>query len=305
MAQGDTHRRPTDIEAPREACLDAADSPHAVPPDDQPSAPLPAQPPALPKRTDSPPLGQPPQPTRDVVGWRWFGEATRQMPSWLASMIVHMGLLILLAWYTLPPAVADRMINHLVVSSADAGLDPLERLEEQPLEPIDLRPVPDEVLTVDEAVRAPTSDIASMEKAVSTSPSVDLGDFGFSTAPRSDPMAVVGGLGGGALSGRGDQARKQLVQRYDGTPQSEAAVEAALAWLANHQFADGGWSFAQQLAPRCQGRCRDPGIFSSARNAATGLALLPFLGAGQTHKTGKYQRVVRAGLYFLTSRQDP
>ncbi|MBN2217563.1 MAG: hypothetical protein JW719_09315, partial [Pirellulales bacterium] len=28
-------------------------------------------------------------------------------------------------------------------------------------------------------------------------------------------------------------------------------------------------------------------------------------GAGQTHKTGKYQRVVRAGLYFLTSRQDP
>jgi hypothetical protein len=34
------------------------------------------------------------------------------------------------------------------------------------------------------------------------------------------------------------------------------------------------------------------------------LALLPFLGAGHTHKKGKYQEVVQAGLYYLASHQD-
>ena len=31
------------------------------------------------------------------------------------------------------------------------------------------------------------------------------------------------------------------------------------------------------------------------------MALLPFLGAGQTHKEGKYKKNVQAGLYFLMS----
>ena len=45
-------------------------------------------------------------------------------------------------------------------------------------------------------------------------------------------------------------------------------------------------------------------MLTNARNAATGLALLPFLGAGQTHKKGEYQKVVQAGLYFLGNRMD-
>src|SRR6185436_3559632 len=34
----------------------------------------------------------------------------------------------------------------------------------------------------------------------------------------------------------------------------------------------------------------------------TAMALLPFLGAGQTHRQGVYKEVVRRGLYFLTSQ---
>jgi len=262
-------------------------------------------PPELPKRPPRLPAGEP---TEAVVPGRmpWVGEVTRQMPSWATSMVVHMGLLFLLAWYTLPAPAVDRMVNHLVVSSDDQGLGELERLEEEHLEEIDLKPAPEEVLTVNDAASAPSQDVSPMTDVAPAAPSFDLSEFGFHTAPRSDPMAVVGGLGGGALGGRGDRARKGLVARYGGTPQSEKAVDAALEWLANHQSADGGWSFAHQLAPRCQGRCRNPGTaFASARNAATGMALLPFLGAGQTHTSGKYQKVVRAGLYFLTSRQDP
>ena len=36
-----------------------------------------------------------------------------------------------------------------------------------------------------------------------------------------------------------------------------------------------------------------------ARFAATGFGLLPFLGAGQTHKEGKYKENVKAGLLYL------
>jgi len=255
---------------------------------------------------------------RETALGLWWADAMHQMPSWLASAIVHMGLLILLAWLTLPPATIDKMVNHLLVTSDDKGLDKFEGIEDERLADIDLKPMPDEVLAIEEAVKTPDKSLSPAKDLTVGRPG-QKGDFGFDTAPRSDPMAVVGRggaskddpmavvgrFGGDALSGRSEGGRKAMVAKYGGTPQSEKAVDDALAWLAAHQFADGGWSFAHQFAPQCQGRCRNPGGFASARNAATGMALLPFLGAGHTHEKGKYKKVVRAGLYFLTSRQDP
>jgi hypothetical protein len=78
----------------------------------------------------------------------------------------------------------------------------------------------------------------------------------------------------------------------------------ALKWLVEHQLPDGGWSFDHTQCRSCRGQCRHPGTLSEARNAATGLALLPLLGAGQTHTTGKYKRQVKAGLYFLVQRMQ-
>ena len=73
----------------------------------------------------------------------------------------------------------------------------------------------------------------------------------------------------------------------------------ALEWLAQHQMSDGGWSFDHRKSKGCGNKCRSPGSLPQARNAATGLALLPFLGAGQTHITGKYKKQVKEGLYYL------
>jgi hypothetical protein len=80
-----------------------------------------------------------------------------------------------------------------------------------------------------------------------------------------------------------------------------AEAEAALAWFAEHQWPDGGWRFDLEECPTCAGYCRNSGTHTSS-TAATGLALLSFLGAGYTHKEGKYDDVVSRGLYYLQAR---
>jgi hypothetical protein len=75
------------------------------------------------------------------------------------------------------------------------------------------------------------------------------------------------------------------VALYGGTTESEAAVARGLEWLAKKQAADGSWSFEGNL--------------QEAKNTATGLALLPFLGAGHTHQNGKYRKTVDAGIKYL------
>jgi hypothetical protein len=95
-----------------------------------------------------------------------------------------------------------------------------------------------------------------------------------------------------------------MVARYGGNPASEAAVAAALKWLAEHQLPDGSWSFDHRMCPNCQGRCSHPGTLQRGFNGATAMALLPFLGAGQTHREGEYQDTVRAGLYFLINNMQ-
>ena len=108
--------------------------------------------------------------------------------------------------------------------------------------------------------------------------------------------------GSGGLGGRSKGNRGRLALSKGGTPETEAAVELGLYWLMRHQQPDGGWSFNQESI--CQGDCRNQGSFHS-RNAATGLALLPFLGAGYTHRTGPYRTVVDNGLRFLERSMLP
>jgi len=134
--------------------------------------------------------------------------------------------------------------------------------------------------------------------APTASVEVDDIDIGTETLPDSE-MIEVGSIGGHGLEGRGEAARKALNASAGGSAQSEQAVALALAWLAQHQNPDGSWSFDHTKGP-CQGRCQNPGNIANGNNAATGLALLPFLGAGQSHRKGKYQRQVQAGLNYLT-----
>ncbi len=117
------------------------------------------------------------------------------------------------------------------------------------------------------------------------------------------------GIGGSAeakmsasLSLRKTTARPEAARSLGGSAASEEAVERGLNWLAQHQHPDGHWSIHEIACKDHQ--CSGHGSFHSD-TAATGLALLAFLGAGYTHQSGEHQDVVARGLKWQTSHQKP
>ena len=129
---------------------------------------------------------------------------------------------------------------------------------------------------------------------------IDRSDRASDSLPRADLLATPD-PSGNPLAGRG-KGRGQWVAAGGGNAASEKAVYLALKWLSEHQMPDGGWDYDHTACPKCRGQCGNPGTETESRNAATAMALLAYLGAGQSHKTGKYKFSVKAGLYFLVSR---
>ena len=100
--------------------------------------------------------------------------------------------------------------------------------------------------------------------------------------------------------GRTVKGKAALLKRMGGTDASEASVARGLVWLKNHQLPDGSWNFNHVSSPRCD--CTMPGRMENNPYAATAMAVMAFLGAGNTHETGEYQLEVRYGLDFLISQ---
>ena len=99
--------------------------------------------------------------------------------------------------------------------------------------------------------------------------------------------------------------RLKIAQRHGGTVTSEAAVNAALDWLAGNQSADGRWDADAHGAGKeanIMGHDRG-GAGKKADTGITGLALLAFLGAGESHLEGKHRENVQHGLEFLLDSQ--
>jgi hypothetical protein len=143
-----------------------------------------------------------------------------------------------------------------------------------------------------------------MVSAIAAMPNPSSPSFQSQSDPSATQTATVApAIGQAAFAGRRGEARSRGVMERGGSAASEAAVERGLAWLALHQAADGSWRF-DLSACRCDGACSHPGTVTST-TAATGIALLPFLGAGHTHTEGAYRETVMRGLYYLMSRMRP
>jgi hypothetical protein len=87
------------------------------------------------------------------------------------------------------------------------------------------------------------------------------------------------------------------------SPRTEEAIELGLVYLASQQLPGGGWSLARAGDAQLEETSGLQVVQSDT--AATGLALLSFLGAGYHHRSDQYGNVVRDGLRHLIERQKP
>jgi hypothetical protein len=230
------------------------------------------------------------------------------LASGLISGAVHFIVVLLMALLFIETK-KDTSVTTVVAKAAEVVEDIENEIIEEKIQ-MNLNVTDVSAVTSNEIASAALQDVVdTLDTSVNPTTDVDaaaiqveLSDFGERTAPKNDLMASVGAVTGSGLSGRGAAARGAMVKAAGGNDASEAAVAAALEWFANHQSADGGWNFDHREGGSCAGKCSEPGKLNACRTGATAMALLPFLGAGQTHVDGKYKATVKRGLYFLTSQ---
>ncbi len=234
---------------------------------------------------------------RSPPRWRLSELATGSF-GWLTSLIVHMLLLIVLGLWGLPHQRLGSTTS-LDVTTEPLEPEPIEHIvDERIVAPADPQAESFATLFDAQSVVTETVDVPAVNDLTAPPTDVDFMDMGNDPASQHELLAEVGASVGDALQGRRAGQRAALVARLGGSEGSEQAVTRALNWLAAHQNPDGSWNLDHRLGA-CRGRCSNQGQRAPAHHAATALALLPFLGAGHTPKSGTQKSVVEAGIQFL------
>jgi len=272
-------------------------------------------------QTPQPP---PPRPRSPVIRMDTYGDEgagrilRRQVPAWVISLGIHFVLLVAVIAVNL--IMGDRGLKAAVAQDTtietkveeeekdknfenpDIGLDPnlptnynIDRIEDVsvagPLKP-------------DEAPgnNGPNDTPMTLPPPPGIGDSSGQGGGVDSALNGVAALGAAGGIGGPPMlpgmgfKGRSGATRQKMLTEGGGNTISEACVTRGLMWLAKMQRANGSWEI--------------DGSHKSTI-AGTGIALLPFLAAGQTHKSnnkdipggGKYQKNVENGLKYLKSAQ--
>ncbi|MEZ6197382.1 MAG: prenyltransferase/squalene oxidase repeat-containing protein [Planctomycetota bacterium] len=228
-------------------------------------------------------------------------EALKGTP-WVAlSGLMHVAIVLLLLLFTGTRETRPELPAAAVaLEDLDTLEEPVEPEKEEPeLEPTEEQP--EDVPTVEntsEHDEDPAEEIWS-EESGETDAEFDKPMDALSNADVVGVGANAGGDFGGRRGGR-DRVRR------GGGARDQSAVDHGLDWLARHQSPDGRWDADEFMkngdrarGPLCDGpggALHDVGL--------SGLSLLAFLGAGETHRAGNYRDTVRRGLRWLLDQQD-
>ena len=218
-------------------------------------------------------------------------------PAWLVSTLVHVIILLVLGLVTI--ADPTQIVNVLSASSStDDGPEmeefAIEQIDDSDLsemeevsEPVDVS----ETMEISEPLEVEPMEVAAVE--------LDMSDLQSEMAPTAASLQTLASMTAQPMGSRSSDMKKKMLRDYGGTPSSEAAVTEALKWFSRHQMPNGGWTYQHDLV--CKGRCGDAcdASYNKSYNAATAMALLPFLGAGQTQLSGEFRQNVKLGLFFL------
>ncbi len=97
------------------------------------------------------------------------------------------------------------------------------------------------------------------------------------------------------FAGRNGRMKAELLKKGGGDETTEQAVALGLAWLKRQQQPDGSWSMRAPYSD---------GSLSHNPVAATAMAMLAFMGAGNTHRHGEYKNELWDAVRWLAKQQD-
>lgn len=242
---------------------------------------------------------QPQQPLQFEHHRSWEHEASfqdvlanqlRMAPYFLASLAIHAIIGLIFAGFE---ALAPKETQTVLAVMAPPPPPPVEEQEEPPPPPEE-KPIEEPILQESEVEEAVTQE----ELEIVGDPNF-TSDAAFDANDWNNAMGLGAGAGGkyGQRGGRGG--------RYGRGSPVEQAVEDALKWLADHQTEYGNWDcdeFFYWDKLKDQPPSDGPGN-PVCDVGVTGLALLAFLGNGNTMTNGPYADIVRKGITWLRGVQ--
>ena len=228
-------------------------------------------------------------------------------PAWLGSAVIH-GVIILMMMqiqWSVGGDVEKRPVQASIKEELAEVIEQAPEPEKPQIEETvvdDLAPSDSEETTETAATGGSVVDDNEMDQPVGNAPGFNVPGFNEGEPDEAPPLQIaklaLGEAGApghfhGIYGSRGGSGKRKALIRHGGTKQSENTVVDTIGWLARVQEADGRWDSVKWGA----GGNVDP--------AVTGLALLAFLGHGETDgKESKYRDTVRRALEWL-DKQSP
>jgi len=215
----------------------------------------------------------------------------REIVTAFVSFLVHVLVFVLLAAWLVPESARDEMLQLIGVRTE------IENPDEQAVELIEIvQPEDLQNLNVDSAMQQMLAEVDKGQHRADIE-SLDMNDITLPLEELKDAPPIP--FLKGEFGGRSEAGRRAAVAMYGGSVESEKSVSLGLDWLQKIQQPDGSWSFDKV------GNAGQGGSFGTTDMGATSLALLCYLGAGNTHKSkSKYQETIHKGLSYLVKNAE-
>ncbi|MCA9134278.1 MAG: terpene cyclase/mutase family protein [Planctomycetales bacterium] len=205
-------------------------------------------------------------------------------------MIVHLIFMLILALITFKSTPG----TSILLTFRQGGDAASPELATFSIEPVDWKPAEEDLTTWPSPAEqtlefAIPLELPQMERLENRSPLAGLDALNVPLAAAgSPPLSSM-------FAGRSGPLKKSLLKSGGGTAETEDAVALGLVWLKRQQLKDGAWSMRGPFSH---------GGGAENQTAATAMAMLAFMGAGNTHKSGEYKAEVYRAVKWLVAQQD-